>query len=87
MLTTMRRILVYGVTGSGKSTLAARVGGRLDLPYYPMDQLTWNPGWVTVSEQEQRRRVSQVLAGDEWVIDASYGIWNDLVLDRVELIV
>lgn len=87
MLTTMRRILVYGVTGSGKSTLAARVGGRLDLPYYPMDELTWNPGWVTVSEQEQRRRVSQVLAGDEWVIDASYGIWNDLVLDRVELIV
>lgn len=83
----MRRVLVYGVTGSGKSTLAARVGDRLGLPYHAMDELTWNPGWVAVPEQEQRRRVAEVLAGDEWVIDASYGLWNDLVLDRVELIV
>lgn len=87
MLTTVQRILVYGVTGSGKSTLAARVGGRLGLPYHAMDELTWDPDWVAVSEQEQRRRVRALLAGDEWVIDASYGIWNDLVLDRVELIV
>ena len=28
-----------------------------------------------------------MLAHEEWVIDASYGIWNDLVLERVELIV
>ncbi len=83
----MRRILVYGVTGSGKSTLAARVGDRLGLPYHAMDELTWNPGWVAVPEQEQRNRVAEVLADDEWVIDASYGLWNDLVLERVELIV
>lgn len=87
MLTTMRRILVYGVTGAGKSTLAARVGSRLGLPYHAIDELTWDPGWVAVSESEQRRRVSEIVAGDEWVIDASYGIWNDLVLERVELIV
>lgn len=83
----MRRILVYGVTGSGKSTLAARVASRLDLPYHPMDDLTWEAGWVSVPEQEQRRRVAEVVADERWVIDASYGIWNDLVLDRVELIV
>lgn len=75
------------MTGSGKSTLAARVGDRLGLPYHAMDELTWNPGWVAVPEQEQRQRVTEVLAGDEWVIDASYGLWNDLVLERVELIV
>ena len=83
----MRRILVYGVTGSGKSTLAARVASRLDLPFHAMDDLTWEAGWVAVPEQEQRRRVAEVLASEEWVIDASYGIWNDLVLSRVQLIV
>lgn len=83
----MRRILVYGVTGSGKSTLAARMANRLDLPFHAMDDLTWEAGWVAVPEQEQRRRVAEVLASEEWVIDASYGIWNDLVLSRVELIV
>jgi len=83
----MQRVLVYGVTGSGKSTLAARLGRQLGLPYHAMDELTWQPGWVAVPAQEQRRRVREVLAHDAWVIDASYGIWNDLVLERVELIV
>jgi adenylate kinase family enzyme len=83
----MRRVLVYGVTGSGKSSLAARLGGHLGLPYHAMDDLTWAAGWVAVPAQEQRRRVRELLAQDEWVIDASYGIWNDLVLERVELIV
>ena len=83
----MRRILVYGVTGSGKSTLAARVAGRLDLPFHAMDDLTWEAGWVPVPESEQRQRVADVVASESWVIDASYEIWNDLVLERVELIV
>jgi adenylate kinase family enzyme len=83
----VQRILVYGVTGSGKSTLAARTAGRLNLPFYAMDDLTWEKGWVPVPEQEQRRRVAEVVANEAWVIDASYGSWNDLVLERVELIV
>jgi adenylate kinase family enzyme len=83
----MRRILVYGVTGAGKSTLARRIGARLGLPYHAMDDLTWEPGWVPVSEAEQRERVRKVCAGDAWVLDAAYAIWTDLVLDRVDLIV
>lgn len=86
-LVRVQRILVYGVTGSGKSTLAARTAGRLGLPFYAMDDLTWEHGWVPVSEQEQRRRVAEVVANEAWVIDASYVSWNDLVLERVELIV
>jgi adenylate kinase family enzyme len=86
-LAAVQRILVYGVTGSGKSTLAARTAGRLGLPFYAMDDLTWEQGWVPVPEQEQRRRVAEVVANEAWVIDASYGSWNDLVLERVELIV
>jgi adenylate kinase family enzyme len=81
------RILVYGVTGSGKSTLAARVGARLGLPYVAIDDLTWKPGWVPRTEQEQRAVIGEVLAGDAWVIDAAYGMWHDLVLERADLIV
>ncbi len=83
----MQRILVYGVTGSGKSTLAPRVAERLGLTYHSIDDLTWEPGWVAVPEAEQRDRIGQVLAGDAWVIDSAYGMWHDLVLDRVDLIV
>jgi len=83
----MRRILVYGVTGSGKSTLAARLGERLGLPYHSIDDLTWKPGWVALPEQEQRDLIRELLAGDEWVIDAGYAMWLDLALQRADLIV
>jgi adenylate kinase family enzyme len=83
----MRRILVYGVTGSGKSTLARRIGERLSLPYHPVDDLMWQPGWVPVPAEEQRERMAALCAGDEWVLDAAYGHWRDLVLPRVDLIV
>jgi hypothetical protein len=52
-----------------------------------MDDLTWDPGWVAVSEELQRDRVREVCAADDWVIDSAYGIWRDLALARTDLIV
>jgi adenylate kinase family enzyme len=81
------RILVYGVTGSGKSTLAARIARRTGLPYHPVDDLTWEPGWVAVPDDMQRDRIARICAGDEWVLDAAYSSWQDLPLARADLIV
>ena len=83
----MNRILVYGVTGAGKSTLARRIGERLGLPYHEFGLDGPLEEWRTVSEEIQRERVQAVCAGDAWVIDAAYGMWHDLVLERVDLIV
>jgi adenylate kinase family enzyme len=83
----VRRILVYGVTGSGKSTLARRIGERLGLPYHAVDDLTWEAGWVPVSPQVQRERITAICATDAWVIDSAYGIWLDVPLARADLIV
>lgn len=82
-----RRILVYGVTGSGKSTTAATIGRRTGLPAHAVDDLTWEPGWVMVPPEEQRRRIAAICAQDAWVLDSAYGKWLDVVLPRVELIV
>ena len=81
------RVLVYGVTGSGKSTLAEQPARRTGLPWQEMDNLTFEPGWIEVPHAEQRRRVAELCAGDRWVIDAAYPHWQDLVLNRVQLIV
>lgn len=82
-----RRIVVYGVTGSGKSTAAERISGAKGLPYYPVDELTWEPNWVEVPPEEQRRRITAICAREEWVLDAAYGKWLDIPLSRAELIV
>jgi adenylate kinase family enzyme len=81
------RIVVYGVTGSGKSTLAARIAERTGLPYHSADDLTWQPGWVPVPDEEQRRRIAEVCAGERWVLDAAYSKWKDVVLPRTQLVV
>lgn len=80
-------MLVYGVTGAGKSTCAQRLGERTGLPVVLGDELTWLPGWVAVPEEEQRRIFTEVAAGEEWVLDTAYGLWLDVVLPRVDLVV
>jgi adenylate kinase family enzyme len=82
-----RRILVYGVTGAGKSTAAQRIGAQTGLPCILADELAWEPGWVSVPDAEQRRRISAIVAGEAWVLDTAYGKWADLPIARAELIV
>jgi adenylate kinase family enzyme len=82
-----QRVLVYGVTGSGKSTLAARLSAQSGIPWHHVDDLTWEPGWIQVPVEEQRRRLAAIIAGDAWILDTAYAQWLDDVLPRVELIV
>jgi adenylate kinase family enzyme len=81
------RILVYGVTGSGKSTLARRIGERFGLPWHSVDDLTWEPGWVQVSDDVQRARIAAICAQPEWVLDSAYGAWADVPLSSADLVV
>jgi len=87
MATVPERIVVYGVTGSGKTTLAARLAEQTGLPWHSVDDLTWEPGWVEVPLDEQRRRIAAICAGQQWILDAVYSKWLDIVLPRVELVV
>src|SRR2546423_10531038 len=80
------RILVYGVTGSGKTFLAERISTATGIPWHAVDDLTWEPGWVPVPEDVQRRRIKAICAGDRWVLDTAYGSWLDVPLARAGLI-
>jgi adenylate kinase family enzyme len=81
------RILVYGVTGSGKTALAERISACTGIPWHAVDDLTWEPDWVPVPDDEQRRRIEAICVSERWVLDTAYGSWLDIPLARVELIV
>jgi adenylate kinase family enzyme len=56
----VRRVAVIGCGGAGKTTLARALGARLGLPVVHSD--FHRPGWEELHEE--------LIAGDEWVIDA-----------------
>jgi adenylate kinase family enzyme len=82
-----RRILVYGVTGSGKSVAAARISEATGVPWTSVDDLCWEPGWLQVPAEEQRRRFADICAGDTWLLDTAYGHWTDVALARADVVV
>lgn len=84
---TARRIAVYGVTGSGKTRAAEQISLVTGSPWHSVDDMTWEPGWVEVPVDEQRRRIERICRGEAWIIDSMYGSWLDAVLSRVEVIV
>ncbi len=81
------RVLVYGVTGSGKSTAALAIGARTGHPVTLVDELTWLPGWVPVEAARQREVIGEIVAGERWLLDSSYGDWLDFVLPRTQLVI
>jgi adenylate kinase family enzyme len=81
------RVLVYGVTGSGKTTLAGQIGARLGLPWYSVDDLAWEPGWVQVPDEVQRTNIVAICTQEEWVLDTAYSAWVDIPLATADLVV
>src|SRR5579875_4043583 len=78
----VRRVSVVGCSGSGKSTVGRRLARDLHVPYIELDSIFHQPGWVPLPRDEFRRRVTEVVAADGWVIDGNYSSVQPLVWDR-----
>jgi adenylate kinase family enzyme len=83
----MQRVLIIGPCGAGKSTLASKLGPRLNLPVFHMDQLNWKAGWVESSKAEINEKLEIVTAGDRWLIDGTYGGTLPKRLERADTVV
>lgn len=83
----MRRVLVIGSPGAGKSTLAAELAVKTGLPLIHLDQQYWQSGWVEPPKDEWRRRVTELIAGNSWIIDGNYGGTLELRLARADTVI
>jgi adenylate kinase family enzyme len=76
------RVSVVGTSCSGKTTLAGKLAAACGLPHFELDAIHWQPGWTPLPLEDFRRRVSEVVDGEQWVIDGNYSRVRDLVWER-----
>ncbi len=68
----MKKIIVIGSPGAGKTTFCRALQKQLSLPLYHLDLLWHMPDRTTVTKEEFDRRLAELLATDEWIIDGNY---------------
>ena len=85
----MRKVVVVAsASGNGKTTLARVLAERLGVPFIELDALVHGPNWEETSDEELRRRLEPLLAGDGWVADGAYQHkLGNFVLDRADTVV
>ncbi len=71
--------MVIGTTGAGKTTFARELSSRLGVPHVELHSLHWEPNWTPAETDVFRRRVSEALQGDGWVVDGGYSKVRDLI--------
>jgi adenylate kinase family enzyme len=82
-----RRVMIIGSPGSDKTTLGKILADRLALPFFELQREYWKPGWVRPEANAWARRVSELAAGDEWVISGTFPSTMDLRVLRADWIV
>ena len=78
----MERLIVIGTSCSGKTTMARRLSGILGAPCIELDAIHWKPAWEPRPAEEFRQMVSDVAAGERWVMDGNYSRVRDIVWAR-----
>jgi len=81
------RISVVGVSGAGKSTVARLAAARLGVPCIELDAIHHGPNWTEIPTFELRRIVTELVAGETWVIDGNYRKVRDLIWGRATTVV
>lgn len=67
-----KRILILGCSGSGKSTFARALAARTGLPLVYLDSVWWRADGSHISREEFDRALSELLAGERWIMDGDY---------------
>ena len=81
------RIILIGCMGSGKSWLSKRIAEKTGYPLFHLDVEHWKPGWVADSREEKIARQQEIISGEKWIIDGTYGSTMELRFAAADLII
>ena len=85
--TQYNRIILIGCMGSGKSWTAKRIAEITGYPLFHLDVEHWKPGWVMSSKEEKIARQQEIISGEKWIVDGTYGSTMELRFAAADLII
>ena len=68
----MKKMIVLGCPGSGKSTFSCKLQKLTGKPIFYLDAIWHKPDRTHISREEFDIKLSEILKGDEWIIDGNY---------------
>jgi adenylate kinase family enzyme len=82
-----KKILVIGPNGSGKTTFGKKLSAKLNIPFYELDDIFWQPDWVESTDVEFKENIEKVIAGDRWIIDGNYSKTMHTRLSKADTVI
>lgn len=82
----MNKIIIIGCPGSGKSTFSKALHDKTRIPLFHLDMMFWNADRTTVEKSVFRKRLSNVLQLNQWIIDGNYQSTMELRLQECDTI-
>ncbi len=76
----MKRVIVIGSPGAGKSVFSRRLAEATALPLVHLDRIWHRPDKTTVTREEFRTTLEEILRREAWIIDGNYSRTLDLRL-------
>ena len=72
-LSQYRKIIIVGDSCSGKTTLCKKLGEKLALPFFDLDDFHWLPNWVEREDDNMIAKVeNEILSNDAWIVSGNY---------------
>ena len=70
--------MIIGPGNAGKSTLARKLGNKLGLPVYHLDQYFWLPNWVPKEKKEWKTDHLKIIQQNSWIVEGDFGELYDI---------
>ncbi len=68
--------------------MAREPSTALQVCHIELDALRWDPNWTEVSDEVFRRRATETVVGDQWIVDGNYPrMARDLIWPKATMIV
>lgn len=83
----MKKIMIIGCPGSGKSTFSRVLHQITGIPLFHLDMMYWNSDRTTVEKSVFRKRLSDTIQQNEWIIDGNYGSTIELRLQACDTVI